>query len=241
MKMKVRDSLGRGRTDHQNLEGRGRVRERWGTPLWRYCGWHLSYLDSALTEKMHCVFSGPRDLYLWNDGGFHKWKKKDPLSRNILYKTSKCCTFLLAVYDFSNVPITGILLEQGNMLNSWYLFAKRFFQRQTTDSMCIFLHFSSVQFSSVAQPCLTLCDPKNHSTPGLPVHHQLLEFTQTHAHRVGDAIQPSHPLSPSSPAPNPSQHQGLFQWVNPSREVSKVLEFQLQHQSFQWTPRTDFL
>ena len=67
------------------------------------------------------------------------------------------------------------------------------------------------QFSSVAQSCPTLCDPMNHSTPGLPVHHQLPEFTQTHVHRVGDAIQPSHPLSPFPPAPNPSQHQSLFQ------------------------------
>ena len=90
------------------------------------------------------------------------------------------------------------------------------------------------QFSSVAQLCLTLCDPMNRSTPGLPVHHKLPEFTQTHVHRVGDAIQPSHPLSsPSPPAPNPSQHQGLFQRVNSSHEVAKVLEFQLQHQSFQ--------
>ena len=72
--------------------------------------------------------------------------------------------------------------------------------------------FSSVQFSSVAQSCPTLCDPMNHSTPGLPVHHQLSEFTQTHVHGVGDDIQPSHPLSsPSPPAPNPSQHQGLVQ------------------------------
>ena len=71
---------------------------------------------------------------------------------------------------------------------------------------------SSVQFSSVAQSCLTRCDPMNHSTPGLPVHHQLPEFTQSHVHQVGDAIQPSHPLSsPSPPAPNASQHQGLFQ------------------------------
>ena len=85
-----------------------------------------------------------------------------------------------------------------------------------------------VQFSSVAQSCPTLCDPMNCSTPGLPIHHQLLEFTQTHVHRVGDAIQPSHPLSsPSPPAPNPSQHQSLFQWVNSSYEVAKVLEFQL--------------
>ena len=85
-----------------------------------------------------------------------------------------------------------------------------------------------VQFSSVAQSCLTLCDPMNCSTPGLPVHHQLPQFTQTHVHGVGDAIQPSHPLSsPSLPAPNPSQHQSLFQWVNSSHEVAKVLEFQL--------------
>ena len=72
--------------------------------------------------------------------------------------------------------------------------------------------FSFIQFSSVTQTCPTLCDPMNHSTPGLRVHHQLPEFTQTHVHRVGDAIQPSHPLSsPSPPAPNPSQHQSLFQ------------------------------
>ena len=74
------------------------------------------------------------------------------------------------------------------------------------------LPFSSVQFSSVAQSCSTLCNTMDCSTPGLPVHHQLLEFTQTHVHRVGDAIQPSHPRSsPSPPAPNPSQHQSLFQ------------------------------
>ena len=84
------------------------------------------------------------------------------------------------------------------------------------------------QFSSVAQSCPTLCDPMNRSTPGLPVHHQLPDFTQTHVHWVSDAIQPSHPLSsPSPPAPNPSQHQSLFQWVNSSHEVAKVLEFQL--------------
>ena len=104
-----------------------------------------------------------------------------------------------------------------------------------------FLGFFNEQFSSV-QSCLTLCDPMNHSTPGLPVHHQLPEFTQTHVHWVGDANQPSHPLSsPSPPAPNLSQHQSLFQWVDSLHEVAKVLEFQLQHQSFQWTPRTDLL
>ena len=102
-----------------------------------------------------------------------------------------------------------------------------------------FLARISVQLLSRVQLFET---PMNRSTPGLPVHHKLLEFTQTHAHQVGGAIQPSHPLStPSPPAPNPSQHQGLFQWVSSSHEVAKVLEFQLQHQSFQWTPRTDLL
>ena len=84
------------------------------------------------------------------------------------------------------------------------------------------------KFSSVSQSCPTLCDPMSRSMPGLPIHHQLPEFTQTHVHRVCHAIQPSHPLSsPSPPAPNPSQHQSLFQWVNSSHEVAKVLEFQL--------------
>ena len=99
-----------------------------------------------------------------------------------------------------------------------------------------------LQFSSVAQSCPTLCDPMNRSTPGLPVHHHLLELTQAHVHRVRDALQPSH--SRSSPflcAPSPSQHQSLFQWVNSSHEVAKVLEFQLQHQSFQRNPSTDLL
>ena len=93
----------------------------------------------------------------------------------------------------------------------------------------------SVQFSSASQSCLTLCNPIDCTTPGLPVHHQLLEFTQTHVHRVGDAIQPSHPLSSPSPPPfNLSQHQGLFKWVSSLHQVAKVLELQLQHQSFQW-------
>ena len=102
--------------------------------------------------------------------------------------------------------------------------------------------FSSVQFSSVTQSCSTLWDPTNHSMPGLPVYHQLLESTQTYVHWVGDAVQQSHPLSsPSPPALNPSQHKGLFKWVSSSHQVAKVLEFQLQHQSFQWTPRSDLL
>ena len=101
---------------------------------------------------------------------------------------------------------------------------------------------SSVQFSSIGQSCPTLCNSMDCGTPGLPVHCQLPEFSQTHVHWVGDAIQPSHPLSSPSPlAFNLSQHQGLFKWVSSLHQVAKVLEFQLQYQSFQWTPRTDFL
>ena len=97
----------------------------------------------------------------------------------------------------------------------------------------------SLQFSCSV---MSDCDPMHCSMPGLPVHHQLLEFTQTHVHRVSDAIQPSHPLSsPSPPALILSQHQGLFKQVSSSHQVAKILEFQLQHQSFQWTPRTDLL
>ena len=98
-----------------------------------------------------------------------------------------------------------------------------------------------VKFISVAQSCPTLCDPMDWSKLGFTVYHQLPEFTQTDVHWVCDAIQPSHPLSSPSPAFNHSQHQSLFQWVSLSHQVAKELELQLQHQSFQWTPRTDFL
>ena len=99
-----------------------------------------------------------------------------------------------------------------------------------------------VQFSSVTQSCLTLCDPMNRSPPGLPVPHQFPEFTQTHVHWVCDAIQPPHPLSsPSPPAFNLSHHQGLFKWVSSSHQVAQELEFPLQHPSFQWITRTDLL
>ena len=101
---------------------------------------------------------------------------------------------------------------------------------------------SSVQFSSVAQSCLNLCNPMDCGTPGFPVHHQLPELTQTHVHRVSDVFQPSHRLSsPSPPALNLSQHQGLFKWVSSLHQVAVVLEFQLQYHSFQWIFKTDFL
>ena len=107
-------------------------------------------------------------------------------------------------------------------------------------------HISSTlricQFSSVTKRHPTLCDPTDYGTPGFPVLHHLLEFVQTHVHWVGDAIQPSHPLlSPPLPAFNLSEEQGLFQQVDSSHQVAKVLEFQLQNQSFQWIVRVDFL
>ena len=123
----------------------------------------------------------------------------------------------------------------------WTVESMCLFQFWFPQGICLGVGLPGHQFSSV-QLRPTLCDPMNHSTPGLSVHHQLPEFTQTHVHRVGNAIQPSHPLSSPSPlAPNSLQYQGLLQWVNCSHKLDKVLEFQLQHQSFQWTPRADLL
>ena len=127
-----------------------------------------------------------------------------------------------------------------NFLSSWF---HRYVARPWEYGGEQFRHLPSLlvlQFSSVAQLCL--CNPMDCCTPCLPVHHQLPEFTQTHVHWVRDTIQPSHPLlSPSPPAFNLSQPQGLFQWVSSLHQMAKVLEFQIQHQSFQWIFRTDFL
>ena len=111
----------------------------------------------------------------------------------------------LAIYGGKLDTTDFLFILAINKNNSLYTH-----DRTTKIRILVLIH--SVQFSSVAQSCLTLCDPMNRSTPGLPVHHKLPEFTQTQVHRVGDAIQPSHPVSsPSPPAHNPSQHQGLFQ------------------------------
>ena len=127
-------------------------------------------------------------------------------------------------------PLQYICLENSTDRGAWWATV-----HGATESWT----FSSVQFS---HSVVSYCDPMNCSTPGFPVHHHFPEFTQTHVHRVGDAIQLSHPLSsPFPPAPNPSQHQSLFQWVNSLHEEAKVLEFQLQHHSFQSTPRADLL
>ena len=189
-----------------------------------------------------------------------------PFPHIILHRSLKLCLKTIRYQEcwmysdyFTSIPIdnsprkTWTLLQQKIFWVFFFFFSFNWnMQKSSTNLVLSRAHQisdklfvarkKSVQFSSVAQLCPTLCDPVNHSTPGLPVHHQLQEFTPTHVHWVSDAIQPSHPLSsPSPPAPNPSQHQGLFQWVNSSHEVAKVLEFQLQHQSFQWTPRTDLI
>ena len=149
----------------------------------------------------------------------------------------KCACFGLDLYQF-------ILLTV--ILSSWLHWTAKTFGSgdnsiKALSTTCQMLGIL-LQFSSVTQLCLTLCEPMDCSMPGFPVHHQLPEFTQTHIYQVSDAIQPSHPLSSPSPtALNLSQHQGLFQWVSSSHQVAKVLELQLQHQYFQWTPRADLL
>ena len=107
----------------------------------------------------------------------------------------------------------GYPFQYSGLENSMHCIVRGVAKSQTQLSSFHFHQFTIyIQFSSFTQSCPTLCDPMNRSTPGLPVHHQLPEFTQIHIHSVGDAIQPSHPLSsPSPPAPNPSQHQTLFQ------------------------------
>ena len=154
-------------------------------------------------------------------------------------KAKGTCSNIILVINAS-VGIFGSFHTGSEVLSPemWVRdFRSEFSQTETS----VRIGLNSVQFNSVAQSCPTLCDPMNCSTPGLPVPHQLPEFTQTHVHRVGDAIQPSHPLTSPSPAFSLSHHQGLFQWVSSSHQVAKVLEFQLPHQSFQWIFRTDFL
>ena len=184
-------------------------------------GWHL-WNGPWLPLFLNCPTSSPS----WNHVGstfyIHKesshlssypmpspWMRQHHLSLELVQ------VFLILLLQVSLIVFNLLSIHQLE----WWLYCQN-----PALASC----FTSVQFISVAQSCPTLCNPMNRSTPGLPVHHQLPEFTQTHVHRVGDAIQPSHPWSsPSPPAPNPSQHQSLFQWVNSLHEVAKVLEFQL--------------
>ena len=142
-------------------------------------------------------------------------------------------------YKSLQLPVTSsfpwpILIQEVITAISWHISLPCWFPYIPVEA------FHLVQFSSLS--CLTLCNPMDCSTPGFPVHHQLPELAQTHVCLVSDAIQPSHPLStPSPPAFNLSQHQGLFQWISSLNQVDKVLEVQLHYQSFQWIFRTDFL
>ena len=152
---------------------------------------------------------------------------------SIQYIVSACHNCLFIWNGFSGSHLTFLCLVQDLFIFADTETMQHIFLLNTNNIQIIVQladidKWYSVQFSSVVQSCPTLCNPMNRSTPGLPVPHQLPEVTQTHVHRVRDAIQPSHPLSsPSPPAPNPSHHQSLFQWVNSSHEVAKVLEFQL--------------
>ena len=157
------------------------------------------YRFNAIPKITNCIFHRTRTKILK-----YIWRHKSLWIAKVILKEEwtwrkpvSCFQIILQSYSHQNSGVVA--------------------QKQTSDWI-----------RSITQLCLTLCDPMNHSAPGLPVHRQLREFTETHVHWVSDAIQPPHPLlSPSPPAPNPSQHQSLFQWVNSSREVAKVLEFQL--------------
>ena len=141
-------------------------------------------------------------------------------------------------------PLQYSCLENSRERGAWGAIVHRVAKSQIQLSDWHFHFTLKFQFSSVTQSCLTLCDPINHSTPGLPVLHYLLEFAQTHVLWVGghDTIQLFHPLLPSSPlALILSQHQGFFQWVGSSHQVAQVLELQIQHQFFQWIFKVDIL
>ena len=151
------------------------------------------------------------------------------------------CSWLLSS-GFSSKTVKSYLAQPGT--SEFRPIALWFLAHHSPQALYQFhsVPWKDTQFSSVTQSCLTLCDTVGCSMPGFPVHHELPELTHTHVHWVSDTIQPSHPLaSPSPPVFNLSHHQGLFQWVSSSHHVAKVLEFQLQCQSFQWIFRTNFL
>ena len=179
---------------------------------------------------------------LWPHGLQHVRLPCPSLSRSVC--SNSCLlnwwchsTISFSVISFSSCPqafqASGPFPMSQLFHNRWPKYSSNFLysnRKLVTNEKwkAVQLLIEDYQFSSVAQSCPTLYDPMNRSTSGLPVHHQLPEFTKTHFHQVGDTIQPSHPLSsPSPPVPNPSQHQSVFQWVNSSHEVAKVLEFQL--------------
>ena len=161
--------------------------------------------------------------------------------------------FFLSTYSFQEISVINAFNLQNNWPGNSGLAEIKSFPQVYTDSdfLIHLLYWSIVDLQcsinvfcccSVIQSCLTLCNPMDCKTPGIPVLHYLPKFAQTHVHWVYDAIQPSHPLSsPSPPALSLSQHQDFFQWVGLLHQVAKGLELQLQHQSFQWIFRVNFL
>ena len=177
-----------------------------------YC--HIGMLQQQTTEKQIIVLSGIT-YYLNPKNSRFPFSSKEKLRLSSKYGIWRFSLLVKKRKHLVGKILLGKLISNNLGNNQW-------------DEFNILGILSVQSVSSVAQSCPTFYDPMNCSTPGLPVHHQLLEFTQTHIHQVGDAIQPSHPLSsPSLPSPNPSQHQSLSKWVNSSHEVAKVLEFQL--------------
>ena len=170
-----------------------------------------------------------------------------PISSSLRYKVRLLEIFLASCSrDLSLWTLELLLLHPTNFGILPFLFVSRYFflfcfQLFLWPTDYIGICCLIFQFSSVTQSGPPLWNPMDCSTPGFPVHHQLPELTLTHVHWVSDAIQPSHPLSPSPPVFNLSQHQGLSQWVRSSHQVAKVLQFQLQHKSLKWIFRTDFL
>ena len=205
------------------------------------CGWWVVSFPFALKVfillwRSKSVFVGYR-IPCWWLFAFQHFTDASPWSSDFLVLGKSA---LSVVVPFKATPFFLWALEpffsalgtrRAAETNVWFSFLSHWSDSWT----------NSLSVSSVAQ-CLAPCIPTDCSMPGFPVHHQLLELAQAHVHWIGDAIQPSHHLSSSSsPAFNLSQHQGLFQWVSSPHQVAKVLELQLQHQSFQWIFRTDFL
>ena len=191
---------------------KGKATSSWTRELWKAVSW--LFITSSVVQKAVAWYKA-RKRKTYSKENSTQWHFQ--IEREIqVWQTS---VHHHQIRFIRNIKETSLSKKKDTTINMKITKEKAHWYRQT---------YSSAQFSPVAQSCPTLCDPMNRSTPGLPVHPQLPEFTQTHGHWVRDAIQPSHPLSsPSPPAPNPSQHQSLFQWVNSSHEVAKVLEFQL--------------
>ena len=178
------------------------------TPEFPYFSSMICMIAFSVSFTVPCSYSYSQDIDILQPFVLKVWFYSFPISsRTSLVGLVSAPRLQHSFFFFSNNCQISISSPDYHISN-YLLGTLTFFP-------CILFPIFINQFSSVSQLCLTLCNPMNCSTPGLPVHHQLLEFTQTHVHQVSDAIQPSHPLSsPSPPAPNPSQHQSLFQWVN---------------------------